>query len=424
MTPRLLPGPKIELRATVEVPTSKSLTNRALIAAAVADGGRISRPLDCDDTRVLAAALGAAGWSIEWSSEIEIGRRSVPEGPCALDLRDSGTGARLILGLLAALPGSVTVDGSARLRQRPMAPLVRALESLGARITTKGGHLPASIVGEELAGGSVEIRPECSSQFVSSLLLAAPLMRRGLELEITGQLPSAPYLDLTHEVLRSFGCGIVASTDRRHWQVPPGPLRPTEISIEGDWSAAAFALAAAAVAGGRLAVAPLDPTSRQGDRTVLRLLSDAGLDSDWEGDRLVARGPVTAPIVADLRHTPDLFPALVVVAACAPPGSRLSGLEHLAYKESDRLRVMVDNLGRLGATIIVEGATLTVVRGLQLAKGPPRPVTAAGDHRVAMALAVAALGAGPLLLDDGDCVSKSFPGFWEMWNRVIEPSEV
>jgi 3-phosphoshikimate 1-carboxyvinyltransferase len=424
VTPRLLPGPKIELRATVEVPTSKSLTNRALIAAAVADGGRISSPLDCDDTRVLAAALGAAGWGIEWSSDIEIGRRTNPEGHYALDLGDSGTGARLLLGLLAAIPGSVTVDGSARLRERPMAPLVRALDRLGARVTTSGGQLPVSIVGGELEGGSVEIRPECSSQFVSSLLLAAPLMRKGLELEITGQLPSVPYLDLTHEVLRSFGCGIVASTDRRHWKVPPGPLRPTEISIEGDWSAAAFALAAAAVAGGRVIVAPLDPASRQGDRAVLRLLRDAGLDSAWEGDHLIVRGPVTTPIVADLHHTPDLFPALVVVAACAPPGSRLCGLEHLAYKESDRLRVMVDNLGRLGATIAVEGATLTVVRGVQLAKGPPRTVNAASDHRVAMALAVAALRAGPLLLDDGDCVSKSFPTFWGMWNRVTQPSEV
>lgn len=421
MKPRVLPGPLSGLAADVEVPSSKSITNRALIAAAAAGGGRIERPLDCDDTRVLAEALRAAGWQLEWGLAVEVGGRTIPEEPPVLDLRDSGTGARLLLGLLCSIPGGATITGSARLRERPMSPLCDALTALGARITSTDGRLPVAVNGSPLEGGTAAVRPESSSQFVSSLLLAAPLMRRGLDLVVEGRLPSAPYLDLTADVLRAFGSTVVASADRRRWTVPTGPLRPATIAVEGDWSAAAFALAAVAVAGGCVGVGALDRSSRQGDRAIVEILGGAGLDLRWEGDRLWARGPLTAPIVADLRHTPDLFPALAAVAACAPPGSSLSGLDHLAHKESDRLRTMAENLGRLGAELEVTDTTLVVVSALQCVGGPPRPVSAAADHRIAMAMAVAALGGGALALDDGTCVSKSFPDFWDMWARLTEP---
>jgi 3-phosphoshikimate 1-carboxyvinyltransferase len=262
------------------------------------------------------------------------------------------------------------------------------------------------------------VRPEVSSQFVSALALAAPLMRRGLDLRVVGELPSAPYLDLTIEVLRAFGAELEVDAGRRRWQVRPAPLRKTLYRVEGDWSAAAFVLAAVAVAGGEIEVGPLDPASSQGDRAVVRILADAGLDIDWTGDGLRARGPVTAPISCDLRDTPDLFPALAVAAACAPPGSYFTGLDHLRHKESDRLSVMIDNLERLGARLVLRGAELEIVATIVPAtKG--RQVTAAADHRIAMALAVAALAAGPLELDDPDCVGKSYPGFWEMWEGLV-----
>ncbi|MCU0232425.1 MAG: 3-phosphoshikimate 1-carboxyvinyltransferase [Thermoanaerobaculales bacterium] len=419
MIPRELPGPHAELDAAVEVPSSKSISNRALIAAAAAGGGRIRRPLDCGDTRVLAAALAAAGWPVEWRDEVTVGGRSTPAGRPLLDLADSGTGARLILGLLAALPGRATVDGSPRLRERPMAPLLEVLGALGARIEAAGGFLPATVEGHRLAGGRAAIRPGLSSQFVSSLLLAAPLMQQGLELEVAGPLPSAPYLDLTSEVLRAFGSEVVASADRRLWQVPAGGLRPSTLTVEGDWSAAAFLLAAAAVTGGRVTVGPLDPRSRQGDRAVLEVLAAAGLRCAWQGEWVSASGPVADPIAADLESTPDLFPALAVVAACAPPGSRLTGLGNLAHKESDRLTVMVANLRGLGAVLEVGESALTVASPLRRQSGAARPVTAAGDHRVAMAMAVAALAAGPLTVDDGSCVGKSFPGFWAAWEGLV-----
>jgi 3-phosphoshikimate 1-carboxyvinyltransferase len=421
MTPRVVDGPVNGLAVSVEVPASKSLTNRALVAAAVADGGRVVRPLDCDDTRVLAAALARAGWAVDWGFDIAIGPRTTRADRVALDLGDSGTGARLLLGLLAATPGRWRVDGSERLRERPVAPLLRALEALGVPVASSEDRLPVSLEGAELAGGRVEIRPEVSSQFVSSLLLAAPLMHNGLTLEVAGPLPSAPYLDLTLDVLRAFGAEVSASPDRRQWRVARGPLQHATYEVEGDWSAAAFFLAATAVAGGAVDVGPLDPASRQGDRRVVRILVDSGLEVAWHGNRLTARGPVTAPISADLEHAPDLFPALVAVAACAPPGSRFSGIDHLAHKESDRRTVMIHNLGRLGAEFTFEGPDLVVAKTLGTAHEPTREVTAAGDHRIAMAMAVAALGAGPLALDDGDCVSKSFPDFWTTWDRLTGP---
>jgi 3-phosphoshikimate 1-carboxyvinyltransferase len=299
-----------------------------------------------------------------------------------------------------------------------MAPLVETLIGLGARLRPDADGLPIEIDGIELDGGGATIRPEVSSQFVSSLVLAAPLMARGLDLEVVGPLPSAPYLDLTEDVLRAFGGELEVTDDRRRWRVAPVPLQRTDYHVEGDWSAAAFVLAAVAVAGGDVVVHPLDPSSRQGDRALLGILERAGLRTSWDGDRLRVSGPARSPIEADLTDAPDLFPALAVAAAAAEPGSRLEGLDNLRHKESDRLTVMAENLRRIGAEISIEGSRAIFERAIGGTFDQPPRVTAAGDHRIAMAMAVAALAAGPLELDDADCVSKSFPGFWSIWEDL------
>lgn len=415
--PRSLPGPVAGIRATVRVPTSKSLTNRALIAAAAADGGRILQPLECEDTRLLAAALGHAGWRVAWGSDIEIGARE-PVGFARVDLGNSGTGSRLILGLLACVPGRFLIDGTPRLRQRPMAPLVDALRELGSMIDGRDGCLPVEIRGGRLAGGRLRIRPEVSSQFVSSLLLAAPLMTCGLDLEVIGPVPSRPYLDLTLEVLEFFGATVEIESSAR-WRVSPGGLRPTSYPVEGDWSAVAFAAAAVAVAGGEVRIGPVSAWSAQGDRVVCDVLTAAGLEIDFDGNELIVRGPATRPFTADLSDSPDLFPAMSVVAAAGPAGSVLKGLDHLKHKESDRLTVMIDNLRRLGAGIESESSSFRVVKSLDREGYGRVTVTAAGDHRIAMAMAVAGLAAGGLELDDDECVVKSFPGFWRMWDQLL-----
>jgi 3-phosphoshikimate 1-carboxyvinyltransferase len=401
------------------VPPSKSVTNRALVAAAVVGGGEIRNPLDCEDTRFLADALTAAGWDVTWTDSIRVGGRAVPEDTPELWLGNSGTGARLMLGLLAASPGRVLLDGTERLRQRPMQPLFAAIGDLGGRVTSNDGRLPAEIEGVLLNGGSVTIRPEVSSQFVSSLLLAAPLMRSDLNLEVLGELPSRPYVDLTVDVLLEFGVDVRQSPGSRQLQVARGTGQPATVEVEGDWSAAAFMAAAAAVAGGEVTVRPLSPGSRQGDRAIVDIMDGAGVETEVDGKVVTFRGPARQPIFADLTDTPDLFPALSVVAAIVPVGSRLTGLAHLKHKESDRLSVMIENLERLGCRFERAENEVRVVRPLTRTTDLVRIATAADDHRIAMAMAVAALAAGPIELDDATCVVKSFPGFWEQWDRVL-----
>jgi 3-phosphoshikimate 1-carboxyvinyltransferase len=415
----ILAGPTGHLTGQVEVPGSKSLTNRALIAAAVAGGGVIRHPLESDDTRLLAEALEACGWGVDWQNEIRIRQREPAAEQQTAWLGDSGTGARLILALLAATPGRFVVDGSPRLRQRPMAPLVDALRSLGADLQGADDGLPVTIVGSRLVGGRVVIRPQVSSQFVSALMLAAPLMEDGLQIEVDGPLPSRPYVDLTVDILHELGVDTTPAADGTGWSIPPSAPVCGDLAIEGDWSAAAFFVSAAAVTGGRVEVKPITRDSRQGDRVVCDIVERAGVRIRQTASGVVAEGRVEAPLDADLVDAPDLFPTLSVVAAAAPPGSVLRGLDHLKHKESDRLSVMVRNLRHLGAEIAVEGSVFKVVRGLKPHPDAVRQVVAADDHRIAMAMAVAALRAGPLELDDPACVAKSFPGFWRIWQRLV-----
>ncbi len=231
------------LDARVEVPSSKSVTNRALIVAAVSDGAVIRRPLDCEDTRLLADALDGAGWPVSWGRRLVVGARTrVPDERVHLHLGNSGTGSRLLLALTAAVPGRFVVDGTARLRERPMGPLIAALETLGGRLQPHDGRLPVRVDGRPLPGGRVVVRPEVSSQFVTALLLIGPLMARGLELEVAGAIPSRPYLDLTEDVLRAAGVVVSRSADGTSWRVPAGRPQVGELAVDGDWSAAAFFL--------------------------------------------------------------------------------------------------------------------------------------------------------------------------------------
>ena len=291
------------LDGVFRVPPSKSLTNRALVAAAVAGGGEVLDPLDCEDTRLLARALEAAGWGVHWADprRASVTARRDRQGSVTVDLGNSGTGARLMLALLAATDGRFVVDGSPRLRERPMGPLLQALEQLGARLeAAPGGRLPVRIEGRHLSGGSVHITPAVSSQFVSALLLAAPAMASDLRLVVLGELPSAPYIGLTQAVLSAFGGRVEGSGDGHRWRVAAAGLRPSSYRVEGDWSAAAFGVAAAAVVGGSVEVTPLAPDSRQGDRAVCDLLAAAGVGFAQQGDSIRS-------LLIDLAKTEFLF---------------------------------------------------------------------------------------------------------------------
>jgi 3-phosphoshikimate 1-carboxyvinyltransferase len=408
----------------IRVPPSKSLTQRALVAAALAgEGSVVCRPLDAEDPRLLAAALEAAGFGVRWTGEtVTVSRRETARRT-ELDLGNNGTGVRFLLAQLAARPGRWVLDGTPRLRERPVAGLVRALQELGADIRGASagdpgggaGRLPLLLHGRALRGGEVSLDASASSQFVSALMLLGAALPEGVRITLTARPPSRPYLDLTTEVLQAFGARVELGDDLAVVAVQ-GPLHPTVLEIEGDWSAAAFPLAAVAVAGGEVEVQGVREGSRQGDSLVLRLLQAAGCGVRWGQGGVSVTGPAQRGVEADLGDTPDLFPALAVVVACH--GGRLTGLEGLRAKESDRLAVMADHLTMLGFQVHAghgafwsHGGTPGVAY-----RGPA--LDPAADHRVAMADAVAARVVPGVLLSDATCVRKSWPGFWSAWRAL------
>lgn len=427
---RLAPVAPHGLAGTIRVPPSKSLTQRALIAAAMAGGGsRVVRPLDSEDPRLLFDALRGAGYRLEWGREgvRAFGREET--GGAALFLGNNGTGARFMLAQAAGLPGEWVIDGVQRLRERPMGELRRALEDLGARVepaTSIGGapgcgagQLPLRVFGAALRGGEVSIDPSASSQFVSALLLLGARLAGGLAVRLECEPPSRPYLDLTAEVLEAFGARCETRDGGRTVGVR-GALRPAEFEIEGDWSAAAFPMAAAAVAGGEVEVAGVRADSRQGDARVAALLAGAGCGVSATSRGVRVAGPASRPVEADLRDAPDLFPALAVVAAFA--GGRLTGLEGLAGKESDRGAVMAAHLCAIGFDVRFGGGEFYCA-GRRAAAIPPRgPLDPAGDHRIAMALAVAGSAVPGIRIGDPSCVAKSWPEFWPAWDALLGAS--
>lgn len=416
------------LNGTLRVPGSKSLTNRALVAAALLPGeSLLVDPLDADDTRVLAACLKRLGATVVPSCGLwrVSGPLAAPDEEVLLDVGPAGTPARFLLALAAALPGRFVLDGSARMRERPMGPLVEALRGLGASFEPLGreGFLPLRIVGGSLRPGKARLPGGVSSQFVSALLLAAPLVPGGLEVEVEGPLASAEYVALTRAVSSAFSRG------------------PCQYVVPGDDSAACFPIAGAVASGGRVELLGLVSGSRQPDAVFREWARAAGAVVSWENEggmesakddgslRLVVDAFTLVrprPVNVDVDPAPDAALPLAAMVAFAGGRSRLSGARRLREKESDRLAAAVDLLSRAGALAGEEdepaGGVSLLVDG-EAGGGRRADFVAHGDHRVAMSAAVLALSLPPgSTLDDPDVVTKSWPGFWKAWSGLISPS--
>lgn len=407
----------------VAVPSSKSLTQRALVAAARAGTGAcVRRALDAEDPRLLFRALLGAGFDMVWEGEEVLARGHLPVERAELELGNNGTGLRLLLAQLAVLPGRFRVDGSLRLRERPLKPLLGALQRLGASVEPAvagaGERLPLLVHGQPLTGGTIELDAAASSQFVSALLMLAPLLPAGLEVRVPAAPPSRPYIDLTVEVLRRFGVEVASRPDGLAWRVAPGAFSPAVYEVEADWSAAAFPLVAVALAGGAVEVPGLRYPSPQGDARVLDLLVSAGCRPSVSREGVRLEGPADRPLEADLRDTPDLFPVLAL--AVTNLGGRLRGLGGLVHKESDRLAEMNRLLGEMGAELRLAGDEASAPGGARLT-APAHALDPAGDHRLAMALAVAGCTVPGLRLACPGCVGKSWPTFWSAWDGLLEP---
>lgn len=409
--------PDVELT----VPGSKSLTNRALVVAALARGtSRIEGALEADDTEAMAVALLGLGATVErdpaTDSLVVEGLGGPPgSGPAELDVRLSGTSARFLLPVLALGPGPYRLDGGAPLRRRPMGPVIDAIRRLGATVDEQGepGHLPVVVRGGDLRGGEVAVAADLSSQFVSGLLLAAPLVPGGLVVRTTGEQVSRPYLDLTVDVMRAFGGRVEEAEGAFH--VAAGGYDARAYAVEPDASAASYFFAAAALTGGRVRLRGLDRTSRQGDLAVVDVLARMGAAVvDGDGWTEVRGTGALRGVDVDLSDLPDMAQTVAVVAARAEGPTRIRGVGLIRHHETDRIAAVVTELRRLGVGAEEHDDGFTVV------PAPVRPgrVRTYDDHRMAMSFALLGLVVPGIEIDDPGCVAKTFPDFFEALDRL------
>jgi len=412
------------LDVELAAPPSKSLTIRAMTAAALAQGrSALRRPLFSDDTYVMARALGGLGVEVARRGSSMVvegtgGRLALPEQP--LDLRDAGTPLRLLVAVCCLGNGRFVVDGSARMRERPVRHLVEALQSLGVGIRSvhDDGCPPVQIDASGFPGGSLRLDGSISSQYLSALLMAAPRGAADLQVELTGRLVSRPYVDLTMEVMRAFGARVESDGDRFFRVVAGDVYQPRVYPIEGDASSATYFFAAAAIAGGSVRVTGIPAASKQGDLRFLDVIAAMGCQVTRSEDLIeVRREPDMLPVLegfdADLSDMPDVAPTLAALAMFASGPSRLRNIAHLRHKESDRIAGMAACVRALGASAEPGDDSLLVTPpaggASSLHGGDIRPFN---DHRLAMAFALAGLRVPGVRVLDADCVAKSFPDFF------------
>jgi 3-phosphoshikimate 1-carboxyvinyltransferase len=395
---------------SVAAPPSKSMTHRALTLAALANGrSTIRNSLTADDTEATAGVLGRLGVEVTRGGEwvVDGGELHAPTG--ALYCGESGTTLRFMTAACTLVDGECRLAGGPSLSSRPVGPLLDALTQLGVSSASRVGFPPITIRGTgHIKGGIARLPGNVSSQFISALLTIAPLADAPVEITLTTRLESRPYVAMTVDAMRAFGVEAECSPDMMRLTAPLRPYRATAVTVEGDWSSAAYLLAAGALAG-EVEVKGLDTRSSQADKAILLLLGEMGAETRVVGDTIKLMASPLSGIETDLSDCPDLFPVVSALCAAAEGESRLTGLARLRLKESDRVAAMAEGLRYMGASVSYD-ADSAKIRGRPLHGAAVDPW---GDHRIAMSLAILALHAeGETTINNAGCVSKSYPGFW------------
>ncbi len=390
------------LEASVNLPVSKSIAVRGILLAYLGGNLAVAASLAdvCDDTRVLYDTLS----------------RGIPTDGSTVDVGSAGTSMRFLAALIAASEGAYCVlTGTERMCRRPIEPLVDALRSLGAEIGYKGveGFPPLEIRGKKLSGGAIEIDAGVSSQFISALMFAVPLMAQELKIAFRGAIQSLPYIKMSAEMMKH--CGVAADVDRDKAVIAATAYKQASLLVEADWSAAAFWYEVAALSAGWLTLPRLKENSLQGDRAAAALFERLGVITEFadEGAELSATPDLWNNLEADMSDMPDVVPALAVTSAIVGVPFRLSGVAALRDKECDRLQALVDELGKVGIMLTIENYGNTLV--WDGTRTPLRQVPifdTHGDHRIAMALAPISIFVPGIVLRDAEVVSKSYPNFW------------
>lgn len=408
----------------LRVPSSKSLTHRYLNLALLGRAPLVlEHPLLAEDTRLFLEALGHCGFQVTEEGErvrLEPGAVSEgAEGEIEIFCGNAGTMLRFLVASLAAVPGRWRLDGVPRLRERPVRPLVDALRRLGARIDYLGaeGYVPLRIEGGTLGAGSTVLDAGESSQYLSALLMAALRAPGEVTVEVEA-LTSRPYVDVTLGVVEAFG-GRIEPLGESAWRVTPSDLTAGRVEVEGDWSAAAYPAAAAALTAGEVTLTGLLRDSRQGDRGFAEILQQMGASVEWNGSEMTVRGGELRGIEADLSSMPDQVPTLAALAPFALGETRIFNVAHLRIKESDRLEAMATELRKLGAEVADGPDWLRIpgqwIEAPETDLAPPLGETRIdprGDHRIAMAFALVGLRRPGVIVTTPGVVGKSYPDFW------------
>ncbi|MEM2933668.1 MAG: 3-phosphoshikimate 1-carboxyvinyltransferase [Methanocellales archaeon] len=402
------------VKGSVIAPPSKSYTHRAIVMGSLAENCTIKFPLISADTKATINACRAIGASIEeGKNKLEIkGIQGKPETPeNVIDAMNSGTTLRIMAAVCSLAKGASVLTGDDSLRKRPNIPLLAALEDLGAvAFSTKGDGTAPLVIKGRLKGGSTAIDGSISSQFITALLIACPLAEKQTEIKIKGRLTSKPYIEITLELLEKASISI--QTDFTKFKIPPNQsYKVKSYLIPGDFSSASYMLAAGAVTNSRVEVKNLYP-SKQGDVKILEILKQMGSNIHWDKKAGIARvdGADKMGVEIDANQFPDLVPTLAAIAACAKGTTVIYNVEHARYKETDRLHTIASELKKMGGKIEERRDGLIV----KTSKLKGTEVTGYGDHRIVMALAIAALAAeGPTTIDTAECIDVSYPSFFE-----------
>lgn len=410
---------KSNINATVRIPGSKSVTHRALITAALADGeSLLDCFLACEDTIYTLKALQIMGAGMDHDGEIVRvngtgGQLKPTSSRKEISLGNSGTSFRLLLSIAALARGEHLFTGNERMKERPIKDLVQALNQVGVETgyTEKEGYPPVLINASGIRGGKAVIPGDKSSQYLSSLLLAGPYAEKEVEIEVVGELVSRPYVDVTLDVMNDFGVQ-VDRDDYRYFKVPAGkPYMARNYTIDGDVSSASYFWGAAAITRGRVITKNIHPEkTRQGDIALLDELEEMGCKVIREPDRVILEGGELSGIDVDMSNMPDMVPTLAAIALFAKGTTVIRNVAHLRIKESDRLSAVAQELGRIGG-LVMEKEDGLIIQGKRKLSGAV--INPHDDHRIAMSLAMTGLAVPEIMIGNEGCVSKSFPGFWD-----------
>jgi 3-phosphoshikimate 1-carboxyvinyltransferase len=406
------------LDAVVHVPGSKSLTNRALLVAALANGRTVlTNALLSDDSHYFVDSLQRLGFDVRLASEkssITVNGLggNIPAKKAELFVGNAGTAARFLTALLTLGEGEFLVNGDARMRERPIADLLEALTQLGAIVSSRTGCLPVRVSASGLPGGRASVAGNVSSQFLSGLLMVAPYTRSGVELVVEQGLNSRPYVDMTLAVMSDFGVGIERngydqfSIHQAHYR------SQGTYGIESDASAASYFFAAPAILGGRVKVRDISSHSRQGDIAFLSVLEQMGCSITENPDGIVVSGPATLHGVdVDMRDISDTAQTLAAIAPFAATPTQIRGIGFIRAKETDRVRAVCTELARLGVDV-EENPDGMVIRPCKNFR--PDVVHTYNDHRMAMAFALIGLRSPRIRIENPACVSKTFPNYFDV----------